>query len=157
MQNANCKIQNVKDKGFSISEVLIAIGVIAILCAVAWPVAKSLQPSLRLNSVARDLAVNLLFVQQTAVAEQTEHGLRFSLDNNSYDVLKFVTATTTQIILHKTLPVDVLLFDVNDFTNQEVVFNVLGAAEEEGTILIKNNKGDIKTIEVRPSGFVRVQ
>ena len=142
-------------QGFSLAELLVVIGIIAILGAVGLPIIKSFQSSFKLTAAARDLVVNLRSVQQTAVAEQVDYGLRFSFANNSYQVLKF--STTTQEILNKTLPTDVFLYQISGFTNEEVVFNVLGAVKESGTVVIKNNQGSTKTIEVRPSGFVKIQ
>jgi len=142
-------------KGFSLVELLVVIGILMIMGAVIWPIANSFQPSLKLSAVARDLTVNLRSVQQKAVTEQVEYGLRFSLDANSYQVLKF--GTTTQEILNKALPVDVWLDQVSGFTNQEVIFNILGAVETAGTVVLKNTRQQSKTIEVRPSGFIKIQ
>lgn len=136
-------------------EILVVIGIMAILGAVSWPIINSLQPSLKLSAITRDLTVNLRFAQQKAVTEQVEYGLRFSLDDNSYQVLKF--STTTQEVSEKVLPADVWFYQISGFTNQEVIFNVLGAVEEAGAIVLRNTRQQSKTIEVRPSGFVKIQ
>jgi len=152
----NYKLPTTDSKpGFSLVELLVAIAILVILGAVSWSIVRSLQPSFKLTAVTRNLIVDLRSVQQNAVTEQIGYGVRFSLASNSYQILKF--GSSTQEILNKNLPSDVQLYQVNGFTNQEIVFNVLGAVSEAGTVVIRNNQQQTKTIEVRPSGYVKIQ
>ncbi|MDD5750340.1 MAG: prepilin-type N-terminal cleavage/methylation domain-containing protein [Candidatus Pacebacteria bacterium] len=141
--------------GFTLTELLVVIGIMAVLAAVGWPAITSLQPSLKLNGVSRELVTNLRSAQQRAVSEQVEYSLRFFPDDNSYRISRL--GDTPLEILNKKLPVDIRIFQVSGFTNQEVIFNVLGAVSETGSVALKNSREQSKTIEVRPSGFIKIQ
>lgn len=145
------------NKGFTLIEILVVISIIFILGGIFYGGLKFLQPSMRLNSVVRDLVADLYYVQQRAVSEQINYGISFSLANNEYQVIKYITSTTTEEISKKSLAQGISFYNVADFTDDDVIFNPYGAVKEAGSVSLINNKGDIKIIRVRPSGFIKVE
>ena len=142
-------------KSFTLIELLVVISIIGIITGISWATFKALQPSLQLASVVRDLVTDLRYAQQLAVTEQVNHGIHFSSTTDEYQIIKY--GTTTQTLLEKSLPQEISFHQITGFINDEVIFNPYGAVKEIGTISLINSKAETKTIEVRPSGFVKIK
>lgn len=140
-------------KGFTLIELSIVVAIVIIIGGVFLGTLKVLQPSLQLGSIVRDLISDLRYTQQLAVTEQVNHGVRFATDTDTYQILRY--GTTTEEVAVKSLPEAVNFHQISGFANDEVVFNPYGAVVETGVISLINTSGETKTIEVRPSGFVR--
>lgn len=141
-----------KTKGFTLIEILVTIAIIAVLVGITIPVFRSFQPTLQLSGTVRALASDLRYTQQMAVTEQINYCLQLFLLEKKYQI---VQCGQTQPILEKTLPDEIVSFSAN-FTNNEVEFNPYGAVKEDGIITLENSKSQTKTIEVKPSGFVKI-
>lgn len=148
-------MKNQKAKSFTLVEFLVVIAIIAIATGIFFSVFRALQPSLRLGSVARDLATDLRSAQQSAVTEQLNFGVYFSTTTEEYEIKKYGTETKT--VLVKSFPQGVEYKEVTGFSQSEAIFNPYGAVQEMGSVSLTNIKGEIKTIEVRPSGFVKIK
>ena len=153
MSNVKCQILN--RAGFTLIELLVVISIIGIIAGISWATLKTLQPSLKLGSIVRDLITDIRYSQQLAVTEQIDHGIRFSSSTNEYQLLRY--GTTTEEVFKKTLPNGINFQEIVGFSNNEVIFNPYGAAKETGTIFLINTKQKIEIIEVRPSGFVKIK
>jgi len=151
---SNLKFQIPNKKSFTLIEVLIVISIIGIIAGVSWGTLKFLQPSWQLNSAVREILGDLHFAQQMAVTEQVNYGVSFFATTSEYQITKY--GTTTQIILSKSLPADIEFKEITGFTNNEVLFNPYGAVKEGGTVSLINKVGKTKTVEIRPSGFVKI-
>lgn len=145
----------INSKAFTILEILVVLAVAAIAVGTSWVSFKMLQPSIALRSAARTITVDLRYVQQLSVTEQVDYGIRFSSTTSQYSLLRY--ATTSQEFLTKSLPEGVAFQEITGFTDNEVVFNPYGAVREAGIISLVNTKQATQTIEVRPSGFVKIQ
>lgn len=146
-----CKIKKIK--GFTLIEVLVAIGIMAILAGIGIPAFNLYQPTIQLSGSTREIISNLRYAEQLAVAEQVEYGIRFATSTNQYQLVRF--SSQEQILITKTLPDKVSFQQVSGFTNDEVKYNPYGAVREEGSIVLVNTRNETKTILVRPSGFVK--
>ncbi len=135
-------------------EMVVVFGVIGILATATIPAFRTFQPSLELSSAARDLATDLRYAQQLAVTEQTEHGIYFSTTTNEYQIIRF--GAIEEILKTKELPDKVSFQRVAGFTDYRVKFNPYGAVQESGNIALINTKNSTTTVEVRPSGFVKI-
>lgn len=142
-------------KAFTLVEVLIVIAIISVIAGVSWSTFKVLQPSLQLASIARDLTTDLRYAQQLAVTEQVNHGVRFSTTADEYQIIRY--GTTTEEILRKSLPENVDFQEIVGFSNNEVIFNPYGAVKTAGTVCLINTKNTTTTIEIKPSGFVKIK
>lgn len=144
-------------RGFSLSEFLIAVGILLVVVGLSIIMLRGIQPGLELRGTARDLVTDLRYAQQLAVSEQVSHGLLFSTTTeDKYQIIKHEGTTST--IKEVVLPEGVNFKQISPFTGQEVRFNPYGAVEgsESGTITLENIKQVTLTVEVRPSGFVRI-
>lgn len=140
--------------GFTLIELLIVIGVMGIIVAIGIPALRSYQPSAQLSGVVQDLVTDLRYAQQLAIAEQVDHGIRFFIDDNKYQIIQYGEGET--VLKEEVFPAGITFQQITGFTNNEAKFNPYGAARESGTIILLNTQGKTKTVDVRPSGFVKV-
>ncbi|MDD4989804.1 MAG: prepilin-type N-terminal cleavage/methylation domain-containing protein [Candidatus Pacebacteria bacterium] len=142
--------------GFTLIEILVAIGILTILSGMGWLALSNLQPSLKLSAVARDLTSDLRYSQQLAVTEQINYGVRFSSSTAQYYLDKF--GTTTQTLFSKSLPSGISFCQITGLSDGEAaIFNPYGAVLLVGSVCLSNDKGQTKIIEIKPSGFVKIQ
>ena len=141
-------------KSFTLIELLIIIAIFGILALISTPVFRNYQPGLQLSVVVRDLVTDLRYSQQMAVTEQVEHGVRFSTSTDEYQIIKY--GAIEEILKEKSLPEKVSFQEVTGFSNDEVKFNPYGAVKEAGNITLINTKNTTSTIDIRPSGFVKI-
>jgi len=141
---------------FTLTEFLIVIAILVTLALISIPVFRVLWPAFELSGAIRNLSTDLHYAQQLAVTEQINHGVHFTSSTNQhkYEMIKYNSTTT--IIQSRTFPEKIQFHQIS-FSNNEVKFNPYGAAYEEGEItLINISNNETSTIEVRPSGFVRI-
>ena len=135
-------------------ELLVVLGIIALLATITVPYLKKYQPNLKLNATARDLTSNLRYAQQLTVTEQKIHLVSFDLANDRYDILKIDVATTT--VKTVVLDSEVSFKQINDLTNNEVVFNFYGGVSQSGQIILTNTNNVDATINIKPSGYIQL-
>ena len=145
-------------RGTSVAELMTVVSVIGILTAVGIPSFLSFQPSMRLNGAARELLGKLMWARASAV------------QNNNTSVVTFLTDHSFQIFndsngngaadAGETMTVD-LQTDYADVTftlsgsSSSPVFNGRGTATTDTTVTVSNSSGS-KTVEVRPTGSVKI-
>jgi len=140
-------------KGFSLIEFLIVISIIGILVGISIPVFKQFQPSLQLNGAVRNLVTDLRYTQQLTVTEQVEYCLQLFKSEKKYQIIQ---CGETQPIKEVSLPGEIIELTINPaLANDEVRYNPYGAVKEHANITLKNTENETKTIEVRPSGFIK--
>jgi len=155
------KIQNLKSKiqtGFTLIESLAVIAIIGVLVSISVLAFKLYQPTFQLSGETRDLVANLRYTQQLAVTEQINHAVCFfSLDGgyeNKYEIIKYGECGVSTPQKEKNLE-GIKIKQVN-FSSPAIIFNPYGAVIESGTVVLENTKNKTKTIEVKPSGFVKI-
>lgn len=144
---------SVSKKGFALMELLVVIGIITIIIGISVPAFRSFQPGFQLSGAVRSLVSDLRYTQQLTVTEQVNYCLQFFLLEKKYQIIQ---CGQSQPLLEKLLPEEIKTLTVSGFTDNKVEFNPYGAVKEDGTIILENTKDKTKTIEVRPSGFVKI-
>jgi len=145
----------IKKRGFTLTELLTVIGIMAILLLIGIPVFRAYRPSLQLSGSVRELITDLRYAQQLAVTEQVDYGIRFFIAEDKYQIIKHVAEE--ELLEEKKLPSQVSFHQTEDLTDDRVLFNPYGAVKDEaGTITLINTRNDIATIDIRPSGFVKI-
>ena len=137
-------------KGFTLLEITAVIAIIGILAAISLPVYQQLKPTLKLNAEARQLASDLRSAQQMAITEQINYLVVINPAENSYAIVK----STGQTAQSRSLD-DVSFYAIAGLTDNTAEFTATGAAEESGTIILTNGE-DAKTVEIKPSGYVKI-
>ncbi len=142
-------------KGFQLIQLIVTLAVIAILATISVPVLTQYQPSLKLNTDAKELINNLRLTQQMTITEQKVYYIEIDTINNEYSIIK--AANPTPPI--KTIELDsaINFQEVIDLTDDKVIFNSYGAVSESGQIILVNSENTIITINIKPSGYVQME
>jgi prepilin-type N-terminal cleavage/methylation domain-containing protein len=141
-------------KGFTLSEILIAISVVIILATISISAFTTLQPDIKLSGIARELITDFRYAQQLTVTEQVNHGIHFFSLENKYQLIRY--GATEEVIKEILIPGGISFQQITGFTEDTVKFNPYGSVIESGSITLVNTNNKTKTIEVRPSGFVKI-
>lgn len=147
--------QITNNSGFTLIEIMVAIGIIIVLSSVSWVGFKNYQPSLALSAASRDLTTDLRLAQQLSITEQINHGIFFNTSTNEYQLKKF--GATTVVLLSKQLPTDIVFCGITGLSGSQALFNPYGSIAFSGSVCLANNKGQTKIIDIKPSGFVKIQ
>lgn len=139
-----------KNSGFTITEVMVTIAIIAITASIAIPNLIGWLPKYRLGSAARDVMSMIEQTRMTAVQQYANATIQFNTGDSSY------TATVGgQVFEGGRMPAGVTITSVT-FTGADVSFDRQGLADEGGNIILSSEAGD-KTINIKISGNVKIQ
>ncbi len=133
-------------RGFSLAEILVAIGIFAILAAIAAPQFVAFRPKNRLNGAARQIYSELMWARSKAVN-----------DNSSY-VVTFPTNQTMQIAgsTTKTVNIQTEYSDVTlTSTASTITFSSRGTTDVAPTITL-TNPGGTKSVTIRITGTASI-
>lgn len=140
-------------KGFTLIEFLIAISILSVVFLISLYSLRGLAPDLQLSGTARQIATDLRYVQQLSITEQEDYCIKMFFDTKKYQVIK---CDETKIISEKVLPGYISNFSSTVFAENKIEFNPYGAVKESGTITLTNTVSKTKTIDIKPSGFVKI-
>lgn len=143
------------NKGSMLMELLVILGIIALISTIAIPYLRKYQPNLKLNAAARDLTTDLRYAQQLTITEQKVYQVIFDIVNNQYQIKKIDTETTTV----KTVAFDseVSIKQITDLTDNKIIFNYYGGVSQAGQIILTNVNNVDATINIKPSGYIQLQ
>lgn len=136
-------------------DLVVAIGIIALLSTLAIPYLRKYQPNLKLNAAARALTTDLRYAQQLTVTEQKIHLVDFDLAQDKYDILKIDSATTT--IKSVDLDPEISFQEITGLANNQAVFNYYGGVSQAGTVILTNTNNIDATVNIKPSGYIQLQ
>ncbi len=74
-------------KGFTLTEVMVVLAMIAIMVSIAIPNIVEWMPRIRVNSCARELASEMHLARMTAVRENNNYLIQFNAGNNTYTII----------------------------------------------------------------------
>jgi len=142
-------------RGGMLIDLVVAIGIIALLSTLAIPYLRKYQPNLKLNAAARALTTDLRYAQQLTVTEQKIHLVDFDLTQDKYDILKIDSATTT--IKSVDLDPEISFKEITGLTDNQAVFNYYGGVSQAGTVILTNTNNVDATVNIKPSGYIQLQ
>ncbi len=97
--------------GFTVTELLVAAGILGILSTIAIPSYYAWLPKSRVNGVARELFAEFQLAKMRAISENNDYVMTFDTGNNTYSVYDdddndFATAGVESDELVKTVDID---------------------------------------------------
>lgn len=141
-------------KGYFLINLVVTLGIIALIIGLSFPYIRNYQINSILSAEARNMVGNLKYAQQLSVTEQVVHGVEFDLSSDTYWIKKFGNATTT--IKEINLDSSASLDQITGLENNRVKFNFYGGVDYSGEIILKNTNST-STVEIKPSGYVRIK
>ncbi len=142
-----------KDSGFTLTELMVTIAVVAILASLAIPNFIAWLPNYRLQSGAEEIQSTLQLARVTAIKENATATISFNTANETY-----VASVGGQIFRRGRMPAGIdinsALFGGGTF----VQFDSRGVAinNTDGAAQVRNSRGRAKTITVYITGNSRI-
>lgn len=143
------------NKGFTIIELLIVVGITVILAAAASPIYGNLQVSTQLNEVSAQIAQDLRLAheQSRAGVNGAAHGVKF--EQSRYTVFQGSSYFSRSSAYDRVNVFSDSLTIVTNFLNDEVVFPPgIGSPNASGTIIITHAAKGSRTITLNSVGSV---
>jgi prepilin-type N-terminal cleavage/methylation domain-containing protein len=151
-----------KQKGYSLTELMVALSVISIMGLVAVPNIVTSMPTYRLRSSAADLCSNIRRARSTAVKQNRNISIQFNLDDRTYTVgnenkpielgsgitFGHGTASISAAETGEPIPSDGV-----SFADDRITINARGLSTP-GYVYLQNNKGASFAIGALASGRI---
>lgn len=155
MENKIYKGRGLKTKtGFTLVEMLVVLSVFTLLVTISLPYISAWYSPVKLRGAQRELLSNFRLTQQNAVTSQRNHLIRFFQIGNYYNIIK--KDGGEQVLKTVYLPTNITFSAINLAPlPSEVEFNSAATPNSTGEIILINNKGETKKVDVTPSGFVK--
>jgi len=141
-----CKSILTDRRGFSLGELLVAIGVFAILAAVAAPQFLAFRPKNRLNGAARQVYAELMWARSKAVNDNSAYVVTFPTNQTMQ-----IAGSTTKTVNIQTQYSDVTLVS----TASTITFSSRGTTDVAPTITLTNS-GGTKSVTIRITGTASI-
>ena len=167
-----------KTSGFTLMELMVTIAIIAILSAIVIPNFIAWVPKFKLGGASRDVLGILQKTRVRAVKDNLLCAVQFNIGNESYTAIEddgAGTADTTPadgipdgrgdrifqatetVIATGSLLAGIDIVSTTGLTGNRVVFDTQGVASNTGSIIIRNDRGDSRTIVIELAGSSRIQ
>ena len=152
---------NTKQKGFSLTELMVVVTIMGILGLVAAPNVVTALPSYRLRNSAADLCSNIRRARSIAVKQNRDISIQFNIDGRTYTIGndKPVALPDGITFGHGTASIsaaetgDPIPSDGISFADDRVTINASGLSTP-GYVYLQNNKGATFAIGALASGRI---
>jgi type IV fimbrial biogenesis protein FimT len=133
-------------RGFTLAEILVAVGIFSVLAAIAVPQFLALQPASRLNGATRQVYSELMWARSQAVSENSSYVVTFPTAQK----MEITGSTTRTIELQTEYPGVALSSSASTIT-----FNSRGTTDVAPTITLTNSAGT-RTVTLRITGSASI-
>jgi prepilin-type N-terminal cleavage/methylation domain-containing protein len=145
-----------KKRGLTLIEIMVVIGIIVSVALVSVPYFRDYQSHTKLKTDARALIGDLRLAQQYTVSEQNTHLIKLIVTNpQKYQLIKRIGQNDT-LIKEKNLSQGISWQNTGEFSNYEIIFTSTGAVVQAGNVVLGDDLNQTSTVEVKPSGYVRL-
>ena len=141
-----------KSKAITLFEILSIISIVVLLSTITLGFIKYNQPNIRLYAATKEIRSYLQSAKEKTISEQKQYGVKFYQEEEKYELVSL--EPNEAVVMSRTLPQEISFISIGSFKDNTVIFNKSGAAEENGSIIIKNSRDGQKTIIINPSGYV---
>ena len=157
-KKATLKSAFIKNKtGFTLVEMMIIIGILAILSGIAGLSYFSMRPTLMLNGATRQIQGDLMAARMKAVSENNDYKI-FFLNDHVYTILddddNDGTADAGEWSNSKDIQSEYP--DVTFSSDGDPVFSSKGTANSTTVITLTNIKGSSKNVSIAITGRVKI-
>ena len=142
-------------RGSMLIDLLVALGIVALLSTITIPYIRKYQPNLKLSATARDLTTDIRYAQQLTVTEQKVHQVNFDEVQDRYEILRVDAATTT--IKSVNFDPEVSFKEITGLVDNKIVFNFYGGVSQAGQVILTNINNAEAVINIKPSGYVQLE
>jgi type II secretory pathway pseudopilin PulG len=137
-------------------ELLIVVGILALLATFTVPTYQLLISQAQLNAATNQVADILRLQEQKTVTEQQVYGVTFT--TGSTTVPEFLcqnVGCTSKLTTNYTLPANVRIDLVNFSSSTDIRFTTSGAPSVSGDLTLKDTqRGKSRRIYLKPSGAI---
>lgn len=139
--------------GFTLTEFFIAFTIAAFLGIITVSFIRIYQPTASLRTAARLVASDIRHTSSLASTVQISHELRINALNGQYSIVRL---SVPEIVVSERTLDPSISFASTTFPGNVITFNTLGAAAVQGTVTLEYTDGAQTVLDVRPSGYVRI-
>ncbi|MFA5318380.1 MAG: GspH/FimT family pseudopilin [Patescibacteria group bacterium] len=148
-------LHKINPRGFQLIQLIMVCAIIGIMAVMSVPLFTKYRPDAQLTSAAKQLASDLRYAQQKTVSEQQIYYIEITPLNKEYSIIK--TADPGEIIKTVSIGQDITFQEISGFTDNKIIFNSYGAVSESGDIILSNLQENAITVQVKPSGYIKLQ
>jgi type IV fimbrial biogenesis protein FimT len=142
-------------KGFTITEMMVTIGVAALLMGVAIPSFLSWLPTLRLSDGARQVALELQEARMKAITQNTRFRLNFT-STTSYLLERFNAGTSAFETESGPFNLPQGITATTGVTSEFQARGTANIAVGNSTITVTNTDGDTTQVQINSVGRVKI-
>ena len=169
MHDQYCKARCHRQAGFTMVELMVVVGMIAILTAIAVPNIISWLPNYRAKAAARDMISNFQKAKMEAVKRNTDVVINFTTANatqaGSYRIFVDDADPGTEgvfdagepILAQVNMPKNVSLYSASFLATTTTGYNSRALPLKRGNVRIKNNKSRYYEASLSNAGYVKLR
>ncbi|MDQ5987676.1 MAG: hypothetical protein CSYNP_03421 [Syntrophus sp. SKADARSKE-3] len=149
-------------QGFSLVELIIVIGLIGILGAVAISSFRGYRDNSNLRTAARDIATDIAATRGRAMSERVQYRIQFTTTNNTYGIWQCDDAGNNCVLLQTKTPTvfgtaSGLTLANPNFGGGTIISFFTRGTLSQGSVQVVNGRNSTATVTVNPTGRTYVQ
>jgi prepilin-type N-terminal cleavage/methylation domain-containing protein len=140
-------------QGFTFPELLIVLILITIIAAISYGAFNQMSINSTLRTAARDIASDCQLARQRAMTENTNFTITFDSGSHTYTVPRPGGGTLTKALAGYSGAITIESIDI---PGDSVVFTPRGTTQQQGKVVLVNNRGSRATIDINSTGRANV-